>query len=121
MGTLDTRMGTLDTRMGILDTRMGILGHLNGQPLEPEMGAFWSLMLLPMVPNVTLSDYGFVPLLSIDSQAELFLTNISQELFLPRTILLAVFSKEFFPRKTLFSGFSSWEKLSPSTAILSGD
>jgi hypothetical protein len=106
-------MGTLDTRMGTLDTRMGILGHLNGQPLEPEMGAFWSLMLLPMVRNVTLSDYGFVPLLSIDSQAELFLTNISQELFLPRTILLAVFSKEFFPRKTLFSGFSSWEKLSP--------
>jgi len=40
---------------------MGILGHLNGQPLEPEMGAFWSLMLLPMVPNVTLSGYGFVP------------------------------------------------------------
>jgi hypothetical protein len=26
--------------------------HLNGHPLEPEMGAFCSLMLLPMVPNV---------------------------------------------------------------------
>jgi hypothetical protein len=62
-------------------------GHpwdLYGQPLEPEMGAFWSLMLLPMVLNVTLSGYG------------LLLTNMSQELFLPRTILLAVFGKEFF-------------------------
>ena len=27
------------------------------------MGAFWSLKLLPMVPNVTFSGYGFVPLL----------------------------------------------------------
>jgi hypothetical protein len=34
--------------------------HLNGQPLGPEMGAFWSLMLLPMVLNVTLSGYGLL-------------------------------------------------------------
>jgi hypothetical protein len=27
------------------------------------MGAFWSLKLLPMVPNVAFSGYGFVPLL----------------------------------------------------------
>jgi hypothetical protein len=27
------------------------------------MGAFWSPKLLPMVPNVTFSGYGFVPLL----------------------------------------------------------
>jgi hypothetical protein len=27
------------------------------------MGAFWGLKLLPMVPNVTFSGYGFVPLL----------------------------------------------------------
>ena len=27
------------------------------------MGAFWSLKLLPMEPNVTFSGYGFVPLL----------------------------------------------------------
>jgi hypothetical protein len=26
------------------------------------MGAFWSLKLLPMVPNVAFSGYGFVPL-----------------------------------------------------------
>jgi hypothetical protein len=25
--------------------------HLNGQPQEPKMGAFWSLKLLPMVPT----------------------------------------------------------------------
>jgi len=37
-----------------------------------------------MVLNVTLSSYGLLP------------TNMSQELFLPRTILLAVFGKEFF-------------------------
>jgi hypothetical protein len=37
--------------------------HLNGQPQEPKMGAFWSLKLLPMVPNVAFSGYGFVPLL----------------------------------------------------------
>src|SRR5271156_5619402 len=37
--------------------------HLNGQPQEPKMGAFWGLKLLPMVPNVTFSGYGFVPLL----------------------------------------------------------
>jgi hypothetical protein len=53
------------------------------------------VMLLPMVLNVTLSGYG------------LLLTNMSQELFLPRTILLAVFGKEFFPRKPVFSEFSS--------------
>jgi hypothetical protein len=28
---------------------MGTLGHLNGQPQELKMGAFWSLKLLPMV------------------------------------------------------------------------
>jgi hypothetical protein len=56
-------------------------------------------MLLPMVLNVTLSGYGLAPLLSIDSQEELLLTNMSQELF-----LLAVFGKEFFPRKTRFLG-----------------
>jgi hypothetical protein len=37
--------------------------HLSGQPQEPKMGAFWSLKLLPMAPNVAFSGYGFVPLL----------------------------------------------------------
>jgi hypothetical protein len=37
--------------------------HLNGQPQEPDMEAFWSLKLLPIVPNVAFSGYGFVPLL----------------------------------------------------------
>ena len=37
--------------------------HLNGQPQESKMGAFWSLKLLPMVPNVAFSSYRFVPLL----------------------------------------------------------
>jgi hypothetical protein len=36
--------------------------HLNGQPQEPKMGAFWSLKLLPMVPNVAFPGYGFIPL-----------------------------------------------------------
>jgi hypothetical protein len=95
--------------MGILDTRMGSL-------LEPEMGTFWSLMLLPMVPNVTLSGYGLY-LCSVDSREELLLTNMSQELFLPRIFLLAVFGKEFFPGEILFSGFSPKESF-PRTFIL---
>src|ERR1700722_6583420 len=39
---------------------MGTPWHLSRQPLEPEMGAFWSLILLPMVPNITFSGYRFL-------------------------------------------------------------
>jgi hypothetical protein len=41
-------------------------------------------------------------LYSLDSQEELPPTNMSQELFLPRAFLLAVFGGEFFPRKMTF-------------------
>jgi hypothetical protein len=50
-----------------------------------------------------------------DPRRNSFLEQVSQKqflpgmLFLPRTVLLAVFGREFFPRKTVFSGFSSWE------------
>ena len=47
----------------ILQHLNGHLWHLNGQPQEPEMEVFWSLKLLPIVPNVAFSGYGFVPLL----------------------------------------------------------
>jgi hypothetical protein len=71
---------------------MGILGHLNGQPLEPEMEAFWSLMLLPMVPNVTLSGYGFVSFASPEVANSGSCLNIDSALF-------PVVSRKSFPER----------------------
>jgi hypothetical protein len=58
------RTGTDRNLNGHLWRLNGHSWHLNGQPQEPKIGAFWGLKLLPMVPNVTFSGYGFVPLLS---------------------------------------------------------